>query len=688
MDGNRKSIGWRFVFLYTVFALLICLMAVPPQTAQAASKKKKKVYDSLAKSVTAMVRKNPVKKVNGLQSTDEYASMRLIVRTKKKVSFKKYKPKQIIGGAGNLYFLQFRSISACKMAAKKIKKLKSVVYVEPDRVVGVNSVKKTSSLSWGVANTGLAELAEYVASVTSAEMRVAVIDTGVYNHPFLKDRLVKGVDTYENSKSTMDRNGHGTHIAGIITDCTPGLNVKIVPVRVSDDDRPMESEIAFGIYYAYETLGAKVINLSLGYSGRMRLIEDFINSAVKKDCVVVVSSGNNGDNINKAKFCPAYMNNVLTVGAVDSTEELAYFSNYGRSLDVVAPGTDIYSTWKKGKYKYQSGTSMAAPYAAALAAQLRLLYPEKNQAQIRSLIQKTARDLGDSGKDLYFGYGLIQSPTVYTQLELEETAVTLAAGEHKTIGYALSNPYMTGGKVIWKSSDSSVASVSANGMVTGIKQGKATITASACGKSASCSVSVTGYSVKQLALNTYADALRKGDFLYEDKQYTAYFAVINLDMNEIPELLTADTQMNNGSFTLCGVNGKILDVYDMFDVSVSNHSITAWYYPNKGLLYTTVKNQSQDNSVAYILDFQYAYLPLNKSQLLYDPEFPITKSEWYYKNGSVTTNYLKHGNTANAKISKEVFEKEIAKYVGNTKPVQVSFSKNTVADRERILGIS
>lgn len=673
----------RKILHSAVFFMLIFILLTPSGEADAASKKKS--YQSLIKKISKMVRANPPQKVNGLQSTNAYATKRLIVKTKNdKVNLKKYGAKQILKGSGHLYFLQFRTMNAAKSAAKKLKKLKNVVYVEPDRVVGVTGTAgagEYTPLSWGPYQADLVDFSKYVAARTSKSIKVAVIDTGVYSHRFLKARLVKGADPYENSSKTTDKNGHGTHVAGIIVDSTPGLNVQIVPIRVGEDEEPLESEIAFGIWYATEQLGAKVINLSLGQTGRMRLVEDFINEALKKDCVVVVSSGNNNQDINKVKFCPAYMNNVITVGATDGSNQRASFSNYGKSLDVVAPGVDIYSTWKKGKYRVESGTSMAAPYVTALAAVLRLLYPGKKAGEIKTLIREYALDLGTKGWDKYYGYGLIQAPTAYTSLKLKDETVSLAAGSQRTLQYTLSNKFLNDRNVKWTSSDTGIVSVNDKGVITGKKAGSAVVTVSGLGKTASCTVNVSGYSERQAALNLYDETLKNGINPYGDSSFAAYFCVIDLDDNNIPELVVSDSAQNHDSFTLYGVNGKILDVYDLFDVSTDNHSIRSWYYPRKGVLFSTIRNNavSSADGVSYITDYQYALLSRNGAKTV---QLPLLKSEWHYKSGKVSENYVKIGST-NEKIEKTVFEKQLKQYVGDTQPVAIKMYQNTQENRKR-----
>ncbi len=708
MGHSMKKQRWICLAAIWLCFFLVCMS----NDTQAASGKK--VLEAFGKSISTLTRKNPPQMVNGIQSTSPYATKRLIVKVRKgNVIWKKYGPTSVVKGPYGVWVLQFKSIQATKRAANKIKKLKNISYVEPDRVVGVTSVSsdgtsgasKYTALGWGVDAAGLADFAQYVSTKTSNSIKVAVVDTGIADNSFLKTRLIKGKDVYGWSRSTKDLDGHGTHVAGIIADSTPGLNVRILPIRISEDRDQVETDIGIGIMYAVE-LGAKVINLSLGNEGKMAFVEEMIDKAVNKGCVVVVSSGNGSVDINKKYISPAYMKNVITVGAVDAVNHLAYFSNFGKSLDVVAPGMGIESTWIDGSKDHaEDGTSMSAPYVSALAAMYCLLYPDKTPAQIKKLITGSAKDLGKKGWDKYYGYGLIQAPTVYTQLKLKETNAALAIGETKKLNYTLKNRFLKSGHVVWTTSNADVVSVK-NGEVTGKKTGKATVTVTAYGKSASCEITVKNYTLKGKAFRTYAEALKKGTGFYGDDVHMAYFALPDLDGNGIPELITSDSAQNCNSLTIYGVNGVIQDMYSLYDVSTDNHSINAWQYPGNGVFYTTrvetsavmalrsdTGNENPKNSdtgtgrtLNSILNYQYAYLLRGAERMVQYPDFPLTKSEWTYSGGIIDTIYQCIGlNKKTEKISEKTFHTMLKRYVGNDeKAVSVLFIRNNAMNRKAL----
>jgi subtilisin family serine protease len=193
---------------------------------------------------------------------------------------------------------------------------------------------------------------------------------------------------------------------------------KIMPVKVLNREGKGDTgDIVAGLLYAVNN-GAKIVNMSLGGTGGSRALMDAINYALSKDVVVVAAMGNEGAN---AQEYPAGYPGVIAVGATDSSDEIASFSNFGSWISVAAPGEDIlstlpmrsvYVTETEGKdtgYDVMDGTSMAAPYVAGLAALVRSQNPRMTAAQVKVRIEKSADDLGDPGFDEQFGHGRINA---------------------------------------------------------------------------------------------------------------------------------------------------------------------------------------------------------------------------------------------------------------------------------------
>ena len=254
--------------------------------------------------------------------------------------------------------------------------------------------------AWGLAEEG-------------EEVIVAVVDTGVdLNHPDLKDRLVLGYNVFTEGSDAYDDVGHGTHVAGIIAaqinnyEGIAGVapRTRIMPVKVLDETGAGSTyAVAQGIIWATDN-GARVINLSLGNYAEAEFLHDAIRYAYDRDVVLVAATGN--DHTESPGY-PAAYDEVFAVGATDYDQSVAQFSNYGEYVDVAAPGVSIASTYPSNQYAALSGTSMASPHTAALAAMIRSVNPKLTNEQIMQLIRTTAADLGDRGHDRYYGYGQI-----------------------------------------------------------------------------------------------------------------------------------------------------------------------------------------------------------------------------------------------------------------------------------------
>ena len=247
----------------------------------------------------------------------------------------------------------------------------------------------------------------------AATVVIAVLDTGVdLTHPDLMPKLVAGYDFVNDDAVPQDDNGHGTHVAGIAAaGSNNGTGVsgvswgaRIMPVKVLNASANGSfAHAAAGIIWAADH-GAHIINMSLGGSSHSQIFEDAVDYAYGKGVMLIASSGNNGSGF---VLYPARFSNVLAIGATDSSNVRAGFSNYGPELDVVAPGVSIYST-VLGSYNYDSGTSMSAPFVSGLAAILRGLPGSGSPANLAWAIKSTALDLGAAGRDDYYGDGLIQ----------------------------------------------------------------------------------------------------------------------------------------------------------------------------------------------------------------------------------------------------------------------------------------
>lgn len=258
---------------------------------------------------------------------------------------------------------------------------------------------------------------------------VAVIDTGVdINHPDLVNNIfvnpgeipgngidddqngyvddVSGYDFVSNDANPDDGNGHGTHVAGTIASLNNGSgstgiapNASILPVKVlSDSGSGSNFSVAAGIRYAAD-LGAEVINLSLG-GGYSRAVHSAIDYAGSLGSIVIAAAGNESAAVPSSPAqLASTLPNLLSVGAHDSTGRTASFSNRvgpSGAVQIDAPGVGVYSTYHNGRFGSLSGTSMASPHVAGVAALALSANPNLTPSELRSLLVEgtTAQAVG------------------------------------------------------------------------------------------------------------------------------------------------------------------------------------------------------------------------------------------------------------------------------------------------------
>lgn len=222
---------------------------------------------------------------------------------------------------------------------------------------------------------------------------VAILDTGVAAHPALQGHLVPGYNVLAPDTPPADvpdgliNNvvGHGTMIAGLIARLAP--NAKIMPIRVLDGDGYGTTlTVVKGIRYALQH-GARVISLSCGSPKDSETLRNVLDDAERYSAVIVAAAGNDG--LNMCRY-PAANANVIAVAAVESNNQKTVFSNYGRRIQVVAPGTNIRSTFWDGGYATWAGTSFSVPFISAEAALILSKYRNMEADSAAETIRRTA----------------------------------------------------------------------------------------------------------------------------------------------------------------------------------------------------------------------------------------------------------------------------------------------------------
>jgi len=307
-------------------------------------------------------------------------------------------------------------------AAAALARDPAVLRIEPDAVAHIATTELENS--WGVdhIDADLTWSADTGAGVTGAGIDVAVIDTGIdATHPDLAGSVITGRSFLNNgsvSDSYDDDNGHGTHVAGTIgaradnngvVGVAPAVNFYIAKVLDSSGSG-YYSDIIAGINWAAGQ-GVDVINMSLGGTADIQALEDAVIAAYQdEDIVVVAAAGNAGGNVRKdTVIYPAKYASVIAVAATDSSDIRASFSSTGPAVELSAPGVGILSTIPGGGYASWSGTSMASPHVAGTAALLKAADPTATASEIRAMLQQMADDLGTAGRDVLYGYGLVDA---------------------------------------------------------------------------------------------------------------------------------------------------------------------------------------------------------------------------------------------------------------------------------------
>jgi subtilisin family serine protease len=299
---------------------------------------------------------------------------------------------------------------------------------------------------WSLENTGqrggkskadISAVQAWKKTKGSDDVVVAVLDTGVdYSHPDLLNNIwtrpanvpkytdddlgelddVHGYSAFQDDGDSadktdpMDDNGHGTHCAGIIgaegdnNFGITGINwhVKIMPLKFMDANGSGSTKDAIeAINYVIDRkqhgVNVRIISASWGSTMKSRALEDVIKKAGEEGILFVAAAGNNGDDSDKRPHYPAgyKLPNVMPVAALDRNDQLATFSNYGaKSVFIAAPGKEILSTWLGGEFREASGTSMATPEVAGVAALVLSVNPKMSVKELYERLGNSVDKLG------------------------------------------------------------------------------------------------------------------------------------------------------------------------------------------------------------------------------------------------------------------------------------------------------
>ncbi len=266
------------------------------------------------------------------------------------------------------------------------------------------------------------------------DIKVAVIDSGIYEHPDLKSNILDGYNYISNSLDTADIIGHGTYVSGIIAagcndEYITGIahQVKIVPLKCFDNGAETKaSMIANAIYDAVDIYDCDVINMSFGMDESLtnKTLQLSVAYAIQNGCIVVAAVGNDGS---AKEYYPAKYDNVIGVGSINESKSRSWFSQYNSTVDVVAPGESIQSISIEG-YNKDSGTSFSAPHISAIAAIVKCIDQEINTQEFMRIIETTSTECEsdtNKGYDFYYGNGIVNAEKIIDEV-LKDTPVFLS----------------------------------------------------------------------------------------------------------------------------------------------------------------------------------------------------------------------------------------------------------------------
>ena len=319
----------------------------------------------------------------------------------------------------------------------------AVEYAEPDELVTAATTDQYFDRQYALQNVGQSftntantqtiatgkpdadvDAVEAWTVTTGGGTRVAIVDSGVASdNPDIAPKVVARAN-FSGTATGEDNYGHGTHVAGIVAataDNTIGVagvcpGCTILDAKVlNDSGSGSSSAIANGINWAVSN-GAKVINMSLGQRVSSRTLEAAVNNAWNAGAVIVAAAGNAGT---QAKIYPGAYPNVIAVAATDNTDAKASFSTYGNWVDVAAPGVNVYSTFpnhtfvlgtqnnRSMGYDIASGTSMASPIVAGVAALAWSSHTGATNTSVRANVESTADPILGTGS--YWARGRVNA---------------------------------------------------------------------------------------------------------------------------------------------------------------------------------------------------------------------------------------------------------------------------------------
>lgn len=314
------------------------------------------------------------------------------------------------------------NVSVAKLNPQQLEALKSnpsVAYVEEDP----KRYLLAESVPYGITMVQ----APQVSDALTSNIKACIIDTGYnYGHPDLPSSGVTGYAFSGHGSWSTDGNGHGTHVAGTIA-AIGGNNIGVVGVNRSaklglhivkifnDSGNWTTASNLIQAIQSCKNAGASVVNMSLGGGSSSTTENNAMTNFYNGGMLLVAAAGNAGTS---AFSYPASYSAVMSVAAVNSSKVRASFSQYNSQVEISGPGVSVNSTYKNKTYSSLSGTSMASPHVAGVAALVWSQHRNCSAAKIRAALNATAEDRGTAGRDSQYGWGIVRAKAAVDYLNI------------------------------------------------------------------------------------------------------------------------------------------------------------------------------------------------------------------------------------------------------------------------------
>ncbi|WP_216829898.1 peptidoglycan-binding protein [Alkalihalobacterium elongatum] len=324
--------------------------------------------------------------------------------------------------------LSTAAVELSPSAAAELEEHPEVLSIEVDHVVSIRG----QVVDWGVQQIQAPK--SWESGFTGKGVKIAVLDTGIAPHQDLK--IEGGFST--KTSSYDDDNGHGTHVAGIIGAKNNSVGVvgvapdaQLYSVKVLDESGVGNiSDIVEGIEWAISN-NMDIINLSLATPNRSDTLKRVVDNAYNSGILVVAAAGNYGTGSGNTVEYPARYASAIAVAATNSKNNRWATSATGPAVEISAPGVNILSTHLNNKTRLSSGTSMSTAFVTGTLALLKEAHPNLTHLQYRKMLQDMAIDLGPTGRDELYGFGLVQAPFNKVKEQDEDGPLVLKEGDRR-----------------------------------------------------------------------------------------------------------------------------------------------------------------------------------------------------------------------------------------------------------------